>query len=90
MRLMTWRALFSEPTSMSASSPRIRRSGSCTGRPSAHGSLLSVSRSSIRPGLILVQISAQLEPCLTQENTLHTLNTPLTWATPPLRAPPIP
>ena len=27
-------------------------------------------------GLTLVHISAQLEPCLTQENTLHTLNTP--------------
>jgi hypothetical protein len=27
-------------------------------------------------GLTLVHFSAQLEPCLTQENTLHTLNTP--------------
>jgi hypothetical protein len=26
-------------------------------------------------GLTLVHFSAQLEPCLTQENTLHTLNT---------------
>jgi hypothetical protein len=28
------------------------------------------------PGLTLVHFSAQLEPCLTQENALHTLNTP--------------
>ena len=41
-------------------------------------------------GLTLVHFSAQLEPCLTQENTLHTLNTPLTRATRPLRAPPMP
>ena len=44
-------------------------------------------------GLTLAQFSAQLEPCLTQENTLHTLNTlntPLTRATQPLRAPPVP
>jgi hypothetical protein len=27
-------------------------------------------------GLTLVHCSAQLEPCLTQENSLHTLNTP--------------
>jgi hypothetical protein len=27
-------------------------------------------------GLTLVHFSAQLEPCLSQENTLHTLNTP--------------
>jgi len=27
-------------------------------------------------GLTLVHFSAQLEPCLTQENTLPTLNTP--------------
>jgi len=27
-------------------------------------------------GLTLVHFSAQLEPCLTQESTLHTLNTP--------------
>jgi hypothetical protein len=41
-------------------------------------------------GLTLVHLTAQLEPCLTQENTLHTLNTPFTRATQPLRAPPIP
>ena len=27
-------------------------------------------------GLTFVHFSAQLEPCLSQENTLHTLNTP--------------
>jgi hypothetical protein len=48
-------------------------------------------------GLTLVRFSAQLEPCLTRKNTLHTLhipytpsNTPLTRDTQPLRAPPIP
>ena len=44
-------------------------------------------------GLTLVHFSAQLEPCLTHKNTLHTLNTPNTpfiRATRPLRAPPIP
>jgi hypothetical protein len=34
--------------------------------------------------------SAQLEPCLSQENTLHTLHNPLIRATQPQRAPPIP
>ena len=29
-----------------------------------------------RQGLTLVHFSAQLEPCLTHENTLHTINTP--------------
>ena len=29
-----------------------------------------------RQGLTLVHFSALLEPCLSQENTLHTLNTP--------------
>ena len=28
-----------------------------------------------KAGLTLVHFSAQLEPCLTQENTLHTLHT---------------
>ena len=41
-------------------------------------------------GLTLVHFSAQLEPCLTQGNPLHTLNTPLPRALRPLRAPPIP
>jgi len=47
-------------------------------------------------GLTLAHFTAQFEPCLTQENTLHTLNTlsnlktPLTRATQPLRASPIP
>jgi hypothetical protein len=30
----------------------------------------------VMQGLALVHFSAQLEPCMTQENTLHTLNTP--------------
>jgi len=33
-------------------------------------------------GLTLVHFSAQLEPCLTQEDTLHTLNTLHTLHTP--------
>ena len=44
-------------------------------------------------GLPLVHVSAQLEPCLTRKSTQHTVNTvntPLTRATQPLRAPPIP
>jgi hypothetical protein len=44
----------------------------------------------VAAGAQLVHFSAQLEPCLSQENTLHTLNTPSTPATQPLRAPPIP
>ena len=32
--------------------------------------------SSLEQGLKLVHFSAQLEPCLTHQNTLHTLNTP--------------
>jgi len=47
-------------------------------------------RAAFTLGLALVHFSAQLEPCLSQENKLHTLNTPLTRATQPLRAPPIP
>ena len=44
-------------------------------------------------GLTLVHLSAQLEPCLTTKNALHTRtppNTPSTRATQPQRAPPIP
>jgi len=33
-------------------------------------------RSSSTQGLTLVHFSAQLEPCLPEENTLHTLSTP--------------
>jgi hypothetical protein len=38
-----------------------------------------VRRAVVEPvdqGLTLVHFSAQLEPCPSQENTLHTLNTP--------------
>jgi hypothetical protein len=34
------------------------------------------SKAPTAQGLTLVHFSAQLEPCLTQENTLHNLNTP--------------
>jgi len=44
-------------------------------------------------GLTLVHFSAQLEPCLKQHNTLHTLNTPYhplnTGYTTPTRTPSI-
>jgi hypothetical protein len=42
-----------------------------------------------KQGLTLVHFPAQLEQCLTHKSTLHTLNTPLTRAAQPLRAPPI-
>jgi len=38
--------------------------------------LMSVLNFPQRQGLTLVHFSAQLKPCLKQENTLHTLNTP--------------
>ena len=41
-------------------------------------------------GRTLVHFSAQLESCLTQENTFHILNTRFTRATQPLHATPIP
>jgi len=41
---------------------------------SVGSSLLRISAA--KQGLTLVHFSARLEPCLTQENTLHTLNTP--------------
>jgi len=34
-----------------------------------------LSLSASRQGITLVHSSAQIEPCLTQENTLHTLHT---------------
>ena len=53
--------------------------------------LASAASNALDQGLTLVHFSTQLELCLTQENTLHTLNTPFkTRATQPLRAPPIP
>jgi hypothetical protein len=49
------------------------------------------STSASRQGLTLVHFSAQLEPCLTQQNTLHILNTPYhllnTGYTTPTRTP---
>jgi len=36
----------------------------------------SILRNGYRQGLTLVHFSAQLEPCLTHKNTLHTLHTP--------------
>ena len=39
-------------------------------------SIILTDARSAGQGLTLVHFSAQLEPCLTQENTLYTLNTP--------------
>jgi len=38
--------------------------------------LTLASKRTTYQGLTLVHFSAQLEPCLTHKNTLHTLNTP--------------
>jgi len=57
---------------------------------SGQNALSSERTSSVDQGLELVHFSAQLEPCLTQVNTLHTLNTPSTRATQSPRAPLIP
>ena len=40
------------------------------------GPMLAPMGAPVEQGLILVHFSAQLEPCLTRENTLYTLNTP--------------
>ena len=59
----------------------------------APGSSAAPSSGASGQGLTLVHFSAQLEPCLSQESTQPTLNTPgipLTRATQPLREPPIP
>jgi len=61
------------PARSSAPRPPCRWSSTARGR--------TASPRARDPGLTLVHFSAQLEPCLTQENTLHTLNTPLTRAT---------
>jgi hypothetical protein len=38
--------------------------------------MTSTTECGARQGITLVHFSAQLEPCLSQGNTLHTLNTP--------------
>jgi len=58
--------------------------------PAAGRSAAAARMETSAHGLTLVHFSAQLEPCLSQENTLHTLNTRLTRDTQPLRAPSIP
>jgi len=40
------------------------------------GCVIAQTELGVWQGLTLVHLSAQLEPCLTQENTLHTLYTP--------------
>ena len=49
--------------------------GSQNGSPTSASTPSPTSEIQRRQGLTLVHFSAQLEPCLTQENTLHTLNT---------------
>jgi len=70
------------PLTRSASS---KCSSSSSASPNAHHNLASSWSNASRflmvvaaccQGLTLVRFSAQLEPCLTHENTLHTLNTP--------------
>ena len=61
-------------------SQRVARPGrsmrlACTGTPVRYFTNILDAVSGPRQGLTLVYFSAQLEPCLTQENTLHTLNT---------------
>ena len=46
------------------------------GEAAGHRAWRRATAAAISQGLTLVQFSAQLEPCLTQENNLHTLNTP--------------
>jgi hypothetical protein len=58
-------------------------------------SAITVSRlPALIQGLTLVRLSAQLEPCLSQENIPHTVKHPLTSPSyglhNPLRTPPIP
>jgi hypothetical protein len=54
----------------------VRQSGRLCARGAAKSALgLAVNAKAQRQGLSLVHLSAQLEPCLTQENTLHNLNT---------------
>jgi len=54
----------SSPSSGSAAAASVSAPASCT--------FLMASPQ----GITLVHFSAQLEPCLSQESTLHTLNTP--------------
>jgi hypothetical protein len=51
--------------------------GTCPTDVPSTASTLS-ARSAPTQGLTLVHFSAQLEPCLTHKNILHTLNTPYT------------
>jgi hypothetical protein len=55
----------------------LHRSTLVSGMPveAARGAYVTVMYAASQ-GLTLVHFSAQLEPCLTQENTLHTPNTP--------------
>ena len=70
----------------------LRQYDGLTGASAARHRPVAQRRVAADQGLTLVHFSAQLEPCLTQENTLHILHTPttpLTRATQPLGAPPI-
>ena len=57
---------------MSFSASVVRRSA----RAAASMAASPVSKSAANQGLTLIHLSAQLEPCLTPENTLHTIYTP--------------
>jgi len=65
----------SSPPSLSLR--RLRNSASLLYFIMADGPFFCTSwKKSWKQGLTLVHFSAQLEPCLSQENTLHTLHTP--------------
>jgi hypothetical protein len=67
-----------------------RRRGQSLNMGMARTHLPNTSSATSEQGLALSHFSAQLEQCLTHKSTLHLLNTPLTRATQPLRAPRIP
>jgi len=51
-------------------------SGAAAAAEEEEGACTGFRRVAVYQGLTLVHFSAQLEPCPSQENTLHTLNTP--------------
>jgi hypothetical protein len=76
VRWFAWRAIFTRPYRFRVS---VNQKTTAFAVPVAVASTqTSASRlySAVDQGLALVHFSAQLEPCLTHENTLHTINTP--------------
>jgi hypothetical protein len=72
MRLMTWQATSGRPCRVDDSpsaDEHVLRGVTPEGGAAAEGPAR-------HQGLTLVHVRAQLEPCLTHKNTLHTLRTP--------------